>query len=108
VDQRDVAERLVELALGRPAGLVPDLVGPRTYALDELGRDYLRVVGKRRPRLPIRIPGKTGRLYREGAKLSFEGQTGERSWEDYLEEQASADSANAVQVKHRGRAATRA
>jgi len=95
VDPRDVAERLAELTLGTPAGLVPDLAGPRAYALDELGRDYLRAVGKRRPRLPIRVPGKTGRLYREGANLSFDGQTGRRSWEDYLAEHAGGAAARA-------------
>lgn len=88
VDPRDVAERLAELALGAPAGLVPDLAGPRTYTLEEIGRGYLRAVGKRRPRLPIHVPGKTGRLYRAGANLSDDGQTGTRSWEDYLAEHA--------------------
>ncbi|HEX4788229.1 MAG TPA: NAD(P)H-binding protein [Actinospica sp.] len=86
VDEREVAERLAGLTLGKPAGLVPDLAGPRVYALDELGRHYLRAVGKRRARLPVRIPGKTGRLYRQGANLSLQGQTGERSWEDYIAE----------------------
>src|ERR1700704_124562 len=33
VDARDVAARLVELALGEPAGLVPDIAGPRVYAM---------------------------------------------------------------------------
>lgn len=84
VDPRDVAERLAELALGEPAGLVPDLAGPRTYTLEELGRGYLSAVGKRRPRLPVRVPGETGRLYRQGANLSPDGQLGKRTWEDYL------------------------
>ena len=88
VDPRDVAERLAALTLGEPARLVPDLAGPRTYALDELARDYLRAVGRRRPRLPIRVPGKIGRLYREGANLSPDAQAGKRSWEDYLAEHA--------------------
>jgi uncharacterized protein YbjT (DUF2867 family) len=95
VDQRDVAERLAELTLGKPSGQVPDLAGPRAYALDELGRGYLRAVGKRRLRLPIRVPGKTGRLYRDGANLSFDGQTGKRSWEDYLAEHSGAAAARA-------------
>ena len=33
VDAGEVAERLVELALGEPAGLVPDLGGPRVYRM---------------------------------------------------------------------------
>ena len=33
VDTGEVADRLVELALGTPAGLVPDMGGPRVYAM---------------------------------------------------------------------------
>jgi uncharacterized protein YbjT (DUF2867 family) len=66
VDPRDVAARLVELTLGKPAGLVPDLAGPKVYGLDELARGYLKARGKRRMRMPVRMPGKVGRVYREG------------------------------------------
>jgi hypothetical protein len=34
----DGADRLVEVALGPPAGLVPDLAGPWGYAMAELVR----------------------------------------------------------------------
>lgn len=84
VDPQDVAERLAELTLGQPAGLVQDLAGPKVYTLEELSRDYLRAAGKRRLALPIRVPGKVGKLYRSGANLSMDGQTGKRTWEDYL------------------------
>jgi uncharacterized protein YbjT (DUF2867 family) len=33
VDAGEVAARLVELALGTPAGLVPDMAGPRVYEM---------------------------------------------------------------------------
>src|ERR671920_171998 len=48
VDAREVAARLVELALGMPAGLVPDMGGPRVYGTAELLRGYLRARGKHR------------------------------------------------------------
>src|SRR5205085_1634046 len=38
VDAGEVAARLVDLALGPPAGLVPDLAGPRVYELAALLR----------------------------------------------------------------------
>src|SRR5207253_5535285 len=41
VETAEVAARLVELALAQPAGLVPDLAGPRIYGMDELIRGYL-------------------------------------------------------------------
>src|SRR3954452_23549057 len=36
VDAGEVATRLVELTLGTPSGLVPDLAGPRVYEMAEL------------------------------------------------------------------------
>src|SRR5690606_7901254 len=87
VDARDVAQRLVELSLGEPAGRVADLPGPTVYDLGELSRSYLRARGKRRPLLPVRLPGKVGRAYRAGDNLSLTGTvTGSRTWEDFLAE----------------------
>jgi uncharacterized protein YbjT (DUF2867 family) len=88
VDARDVAARLVELALGEPAGLVPDLVGPKVYGLGELARDYLRATGKHRLSLPIHVPGKAGKVYRAGGNLTLSGaDTGTHTWEDFLSAQ---------------------
>jgi len=39
VDAGEVAARLVELALGTPAGLVPDMAGPRVYVPVRTGHD---------------------------------------------------------------------
>ena len=58
VDAGEVATRLVELALGTPAGLVPDIAGPRVYEMAELVRGYVRASGKHRAIVPLRIPGK--------------------------------------------------
>lgn len=90
VDSRDVAARLVELASGKPAGLVPDLAGPKVYGMAELIRGYLRARGKRRIIVPIRMPGKAGRAYRAGENLSLDGaDLGTRTWEDVLSERVS-------------------
>jgi uncharacterized protein YbjT (DUF2867 family) len=86
VDAGEVAGRLVELALGRPAGLVPDLGGPRVYGLADLLRGYLRARGKQRTMVPVRIPGKAARAVRAGANLAPERAVGHRTWEDFLAE----------------------
>jgi uncharacterized protein YbjT (DUF2867 family) len=87
VDARDVAARIAELALGSPAGLVPDLAGPKVYGLGDLARGYLKAHGKRRPMMPVRIPGKAGRAYRAGDNLTLDGaEIGKRTWEDFLAE----------------------
>ncbi|HZR51272.1 MAG TPA: NAD(P)H-binding protein [Streptosporangiaceae bacterium] len=91
----DVADRLVELALGSPAGLVPDIGGPKTYQIAELLRDYLRAAGKRRPLLPVWLPGKAARAVRDGAILAPNHATGTQTWEDFLASQVS-------EVPHRG------
>ena len=55
VDSREVAARLVELTLDKPAGLVPDLAGPRIYPMADLVRGYLRAAHRRRLVVPVRM-----------------------------------------------------
>jgi uncharacterized protein YbjT (DUF2867 family) len=95
VDSEEVAVHLVELALGPPAGLVPDLAGPRVYDLGDLLRSYLRARGKRRPIVPVRIPGAAAAAIRAGATLAHDGTLGRRTWEDFLAERVSLDERNA-------------
>jgi uncharacterized protein YbjT (DUF2867 family) len=80
----------VELALGAPAGLVPEVGGPQIYDLAALARSYLRARGKRRPILPVRLPGKANRAYRAGANLAPDRAVGHRTWEDFLAERVSS------------------
>ena len=84
VDAVEVADRLVELALGAPAGLVPDMGGPRLYEMAELVRSYLQARGMSRPILPIRLPGKAARAFRAGANLAPDQAVGRLTWEDFL------------------------
>ena len=86
VDAREVADRLVELTLGKPAGLVPDMAGPRVYGMAELVRGYLRARGKRRLIVPVRMPGQAARAIRAGANLAPGRAVGHRTWEDFLAE----------------------
>ncbi|HYN93305.1 MAG TPA: NAD(P)H-binding protein [Pilimelia sp.] len=86
VDAGEVAARLADLALGEPAGLVPDIGGPRVYAASELVRDYLRASRRRRLLLPVRLPGGAAGAIRAGANLAPERAVGHRTWEDFLAE----------------------
>ena len=86
IDAGEVADRLVELALGAPAGYVPDLAGPRVYEMAELVRGYLRASHQRRPLLPMRIPGRAASAIRAGANLAPARAVGQRTWEDFLAE----------------------
>jgi uncharacterized protein YbjT (DUF2867 family) len=72
------------LALAAPAGLVPDMAGPRVYELRELLRGYLRARGKHRAVVPMRVPGGAARAIRDGANLAPDRAVGRRTWEDFL------------------------
>jgi uncharacterized protein YbjT (DUF2867 family) len=84
VDADEVAARLVELALGAPAGLVPAIAGPRVYDMADLIRGYLRAAGKRRPIIRVPLPGKAAAAVRAGAILAPDRAVGRRTWEDFL------------------------
>jgi len=83
VDAGEVAQRLVELALGEPAGRAPDMGGPEVREFADLARTRLRAAGRRRPLVPLPIPGGVGRGYRAGHHLT-PNATGTRTFEQYL------------------------
>jgi uncharacterized protein YbjT (DUF2867 family) len=89
VDADEVAARLVELALGEPAGLVPDMGGPRVYDAAELLRGYLLATKRRRLIVPVWLPGKAARVFRAGGNLAPEQAVGRRTWEEFLAERMS-------------------
>jgi uncharacterized protein YbjT (DUF2867 family) len=86
IDAGEVATRLVELTLGKPAGLVSDIAGPRVYEMTDLLRGYLRAVGRHRLIMPVKLPGKAARALRAGANLAPEQAVGSRTWDDFLTE----------------------
>ena len=92
VDEGEVAARLVQLALGEPAGLVPDMAGPKVYSMAELLRGYLRASHRPRPIIPIWVPGKAARAVRSGANLAPERAVGRRTWEEFLADRVSSPS----------------
>jgi uncharacterized protein YbjT (DUF2867 family) len=90
VDTGEVAARLVELTLGKPSGLVPDMGGPRVYGAADLLRGYLRASKRRRrPIVPVWLPGRAARAFRAGANLAPEQAVGHRTWEEFLAERVS-------------------
>ena len=87
VSGAEVADRLVELALGEPAGLAPDIAGPRIHTLHELVRSYVQARGTRRILLPMRLPGAAARAVRSGANLAPDRAIGQITWDTFLAEQ---------------------
>ena len=63
---------------------MPDVAGPRVYEMAALVREYLHAIGKRRPILPVWLPGKAAGAMRAGANLAPDRAVGHRTWEDFL------------------------
>ncbi|MEV4919424.1 NAD(P)H-binding protein [Streptomyces tirandamycinicus] len=86
VDTPHVAARAVELSAVGPSGRVADLPGPDTLTMADMARILLRVTGRRRPILPVVLPGRVPGAYRQGLHLAPAPQPGSRSFEDFLKE----------------------
>lgn len=84
VDAGEVAGRLVELALSGPAGRARDVGGPEVRTLEDAAWAYLEITGRGRRILPVPIPGKTARAFREGALTCPDDAYGEIRWEEFL------------------------
>ena len=99
VDTDEVADYLVQLALGQPSGQAPDIAGPKVYDADYLFRSYLDAVGKHRPMLRMRMPGKAAAAIRAGANLSPERAVGRRTWEDFLATEVASSLNRRIKVE---------
>lgn len=84
IDTGDVADRLVALLAGPPAGRVDDLGGPEVAPMAELGRQWLAATGRRRIVLPLRLPGAIAAGYRAGAHLTPGHAVGTVTFAQYL------------------------
>jgi len=84
IDSGEVADRLVELALDEPAGLVPPIGGPKVYGMDELARSYLAAQGRRKPIFGMPIFGAAARAQKSGVNLAPDRAVGRRTWEEFL------------------------
>ena len=85
VSTGDVAARLVALACGEPSGRVPDLGGPEVRTARDLARSYQRSVGRRKPIVPLWLPGKAFRAFRAGGNLTPGNATGVGTFEEFLD-----------------------
>jgi uncharacterized protein YbjT (DUF2867 family) len=95
VDPGEVAARLVEFALGEPAGRAPDMAGPQVSNWVDLFRGYLTATHRRRWVVPVRIPG--SKAVRNGALLPPARHTvGTRTWDQFLTARLQETSAAAT------------
>jgi uncharacterized protein YbjT (DUF2867 family) len=93
VEAQEVAGRMAELALGEPAGRVPDMAGPRVERAEDLMRLYLTARRRRAPIIALPLPGKVARGYLAGANLPADGLRGSRTFAEFLPDYISRDGA---------------
>lgn len=85
VAAREVAERLVELAVGVPQGLVTELAGPREQNLARMVRAYARATGRPGPIIQVPAPGPGGKVMRDGTLLPGAGaQLGKQTFDEWI------------------------
>lgn len=73
VAAREVAERLVALVEAGPSGRVPDLAGPEVLRMTDMVRRYARATGAGGFVLPVPLPGRRGRVFRDGSLTAGPG-----------------------------------
>lgn len=69
VAAREVAHALAELARKEPVGRAPELAGPEELWMPDLVRRLARARGSRRVVVPVRMPGRAGRVMARGDLL---------------------------------------
>ena len=86
VAAREVAEALVNCAVGPPQGRAPDLAGPQVHEVVDLARRLLRARGERRLIVPLTLPGAAARQMRHGALLAGPGaRLGTQTFDQWLQ-----------------------
>ena len=75
VAARELAGLLVEVALGDPIGLAPDVDGPEQHLISDLARRLVAHCGQRTKVVAVPLPGKVGRQVADGGLLTGEGAT---------------------------------
>ncbi len=84
IDAGEVADRMVEYAARGPSGRLPDLGGPEVLTFGEMGREWLRIRGKRALVLPLPLFGRTAEGFRRGYNCTQDGEHGSITWSDWL------------------------
>ncbi len=84
VDTTEVAARLVEVAAGKPAGMLPDFGGPEVRDFKSLATSWLAVRKPDKRLVNLWLPFKFSRQFSAGAVLTPEHRDGTITFEQYL------------------------
>jgi uncharacterized protein YbjT (DUF2867 family) len=91
VAAREVAERLVALAVAEPAGRVTDLAGPRVERMADMVRRWATATGRRGRVVEVPLPGAYGRAMRDGTLIAQPGSDlGVQTFDEWVALEAAA------------------
>src|SRR6266446_750538 len=83
VDARDVARRVVDVVLDRPAGMLPDFGGPEVRDFKSIAESWLAARGSRRRLVNLRLPLKGSRQVASGGLTTPEHRDGTLTFDQY-------------------------
>jgi uncharacterized protein YbjT (DUF2867 family) len=86
VAAREVAERLVDLLDGLPAGRSVDFGGPQVLPLSKMAEAWRLRWHRPRHFVSLPLPGRVARAFREGLNTCPLHAEGHQTWQDYLNE----------------------
>ena len=86
VDSREVAQRVVDVTLGKPQQMLPDFGGPEIRDFKGLAESWLKARHKHRRLVNLRMPFKFSKEWSEGRLLTPEHKEGKVTFEQYLAE----------------------
>ena len=86
IDVREVAQLLVDAAIGGPGGRLPDVGGPEILQLSDIARAYFRAAKRRTPVVRVPVPGAAGRFLAAGSLCSPDHKVGTKTFAQWLEE----------------------
>jgi len=85
----EVAERVVELVAGEPAGRAEDFVGPEVLDLRRIVEVWRARHHRPRAVVGIPVPGRLSAAFRRGANTAPERSDGRQTWEQFVQAQTN-------------------
>jgi uncharacterized protein YbjT (DUF2867 family) len=96
---REVADMLAEISREKPAGLLPELAGPRQERMPDMVRRLLKARGQHRPVIPVALPGTVGKAMAGGGLLpAGDGPRGTQTFDQWLATGSAGDWAGAART----------
>jgi uncharacterized protein YbjT (DUF2867 family) len=90
VDPREVAARLVEVVVKKPAGRLRDFGGPETRDFKSIAESWLKARKLNKKLVPLPVPFKFSRQFASGVLLTPDHKDGTITFEQYLAEKYPA------------------